>query len=281
MTYKRIKWMILLLPTLITGLWEYVRHQFLLDVVSMEAGNVLTPVIVFAVSAVLLFPLFTRLERIQQELQAERAQKAAFEAQDHLARKLHDGIAQSLFLLAVKVDRLEYTTDRVKQENEVQALRKTVYEVNHYVRQAISNLRDARNQDTDMLLEETLEERIRHLTAEAQIPYQLDWRMAEDLLTSREKIELLACIREAVVNIQKHAGATAGRIEAQGTGDGWQVRIIDNGVGIARERLTAKDSYGLRMMQERGTEMNWTIMLRTEDRQTVLSIINKEEGGSA
>jgi two-component system nitrate/nitrite sensor histidine kinase NarQ len=281
MTYKRIKWMILLLPTLITGLWEYVRHQFLLDVVSMEAGNVLTPVIVFAVSAVLLFPLFTRLERIQQELQAERAQKAAFEAQDHLARKLHDGIAQSLFLLAVKVDRLEYTTDRVKQENEVQALRKTVYEVNHYVRQAISNLRDARNQDTDMLLEETLEERIRHLTAEAQIPYQLDWRMAEDLLTSREKIELLACIREAVVNIQKHAGATAGRIEAQGTGDGWQVRIIDNGVGIARERLTAKDSYGLRMMQERGTEMNWTIMLRTEDQQTVLSIINKEEGGGA
>lgn len=281
MTYKRIKWMILLLPTLITGLWEYVRHQFLLDVVSMEAGNVLTPVIVFAVSAVLLFPLFSRLERIQQELQAERTQKAAFEAQDQLARKLHDGIAQSLFLLAVKVDRLEYTTDRAKQENEVQALRKTVHEVNHYVRQAISNLRDARNLDTDMLLEETLEERIRHLTAEAQIPYQLDWRMAENQLTSREKIELLACIREAVVNIQKHAGATTGRIEAQGTGDGWQVRIIDNGVGITRERLAAKDSYGLRMMQERGTEMHWTITLRTEDQQTVLSIINKEEGASA
>ena len=219
MTYKQIKWMILLLPTLITGLWEYVRHQFLLHLVSMEAGNVLTPVIVFAVSAVLLFPLFSRLERFQQELQAERAQKAAFEAQDQLARELHDGISQSLFLLAVKVDRLEYTTDRGKHEDEVQALRKTVHEVNRYVRQAISNLRYARNRETDKLLKETLEDRIRHLTAEALIPFQLEWHIPEERITPRERVELLACIREAVVNIQKHSGASAAQIEALETGN--------------------------------------------------------------
>lgn len=280
MTYKQIKWMILLLPTLITGLWEYVRHQFLLPVVSMEAGNILTPVIVFAVSAVLLFPLFSRLERIQQELQAERAQKAAFEAQDQLARELHDGISQSLFLLAVKVDRLEYIKDRVKHEDEVQALRKTVHEVNRYVRQAISNLRYARTRETDKLLKETLEDRIRHLTAEALIPFQLEWHIPEERFTPRERVELLACIREAVVNIQKHSGASAAQIEARETGERWSVRIVDNGVGMAQNQFAAQDTYGLKIMQERALEMNWTITIGTKDQQTELIIAKKEEGGT-
>lgn len=44
MTYKQIKRLILILPTITIGVWEYVRHQFLLPYISMEAGNWLTPV---------------------------------------------------------------------------------------------------------------------------------------------------------------------------------------------------------------------------------------------
>jgi two-component system nitrate/nitrite sensor histidine kinase NarQ len=102
MSYKQIKWMILLIPTLTVGLWEYVRHQFLLPYISMNLGNWLTPVIVYVVSITLLTRLFLILERIQKELEHERAAKVALESREKLAKELHDGIAQSLFLLSVK-----------------------------------------------------------------------------------------------------------------------------------------------------------------------------------
>lgn len=62
MSYKQIKWMILLIPTITVGLWEYIRHQFLMPYLSMDAGNWLTPVIVYLVSVTLLSRLFLMLE---------------------------------------------------------------------------------------------------------------------------------------------------------------------------------------------------------------------------
>ncbi|WP_442435751.1 histidine kinase [Paenibacillus peoriae] len=68
----------------------------------MDLGNWLTPVLVYVVSITLLTQLFRILEKIQKELEIERSEKAVLEAREQLARELHDGIAQSLFLLSVK-----------------------------------------------------------------------------------------------------------------------------------------------------------------------------------
>lgn len=89
------------------GIWEIVRHQFLMPYISMDMGNYLTPVLVFLFSIVLLLPLFSLLERNQRELEQERAVKTAMEAREGLAKELHDGMAQSLFLLSVRIERLE------------------------------------------------------------------------------------------------------------------------------------------------------------------------------
>ncbi|GJM82558.1 hypothetical protein HMSSN139_50540 [Paenibacillus sp. HMSSN-139] len=70
MSYKFTKWLILIVPTLVVGVWEVVRHQFLMPYVSMELGNVLTPILLFAVSITLLYRWFAYLERMQEELAA-------------------------------------------------------------------------------------------------------------------------------------------------------------------------------------------------------------------
>ena len=72
MSYKQIKWMILLIPTLTVGLWEYIRHQFLMPYLSMDAGNWLTPVIVYLVSVTLLSRLFRMLEGARATLEQEK-----------------------------------------------------------------------------------------------------------------------------------------------------------------------------------------------------------------
>lgn len=101
MSYKQIKWLILIIPTLTIGLWEYVRHEFLLPYISMELGNVLAPIIVFLVTILFLTQLFDILERNQKELERAKALQAALEEREKIARELHDGIAQSLFLINV------------------------------------------------------------------------------------------------------------------------------------------------------------------------------------
>jgi len=100
-SYKQIKWLILIIPTLTIGLWEYVRHEFLLPYISMELGNVLAPIIVFLVTILFLTQLFDILERNQKELERAKALQAALEEREKIARELHDGIAQSLFLINV------------------------------------------------------------------------------------------------------------------------------------------------------------------------------------
>lgn len=141
MSYKQIKWMILLIPTITVGLWEYIRHQFLMPYLSMDAGNWLTPVIVYLVSVTLLSRLFRMLESARAALEQERASKTALAARDQLARELHDGISQSLFLLSVKADKAGRSLSGTNHEQEIREIQKTVHEVNTYVRQAIAQLR--------------------------------------------------------------------------------------------------------------------------------------------
>lgn len=124
MSYKQIKWMILLIPTFTVGIWEYIRHQFLMPYLSMDAGNWLTPVIVYLVSVTLLSRLFRMLEGARAALEQERAAKAALEARDQLARELHDGISQSLFLLSVKTDKAGRSLAGSGHEHEIQEIQK-------------------------------------------------------------------------------------------------------------------------------------------------------------
>ncbi|SEA16123.1 two-component system, NarL family, nitrate/nitrite sensor histidine kinase NarQ [Thalassobacillus cyri] len=50
LSYTQIKWLILLVPAVAIGLWEYIRHEFLLPYLSMNAGNLLSPFIVLAIT---------------------------------------------------------------------------------------------------------------------------------------------------------------------------------------------------------------------------------------
>ena len=103
LSYRWLKRLILWTPTITIGLWEYIRHAFLLPYVTMELGNLLAPFIVLAVTVTLLRGLFAKLEETQEALQRERLLKTALEEREQLARELHDGISQSLFLLSVSI----------------------------------------------------------------------------------------------------------------------------------------------------------------------------------
>lgn len=266
--------LILLIPTVMVGIWEWVRHQLLMPYISMDAGNYLTPVLVFLCSIVLLLPLFRLMERNQRELEQKRAATSAMEAREALAKELHDGMAQSLFLLSVRIDRLEQSRkDGSVSADSVDQIKKTVHEVNRYVRQAIASLKVPVSSVESFSLERSIKEQLAGIAGEVMIEVSLDWRLDEQALTPAEQAELLSCIREAMINVRKHT--RAGRVSVSGQGDeeSWSVTVTDDGAGIQHEDpFAVSGSYGLQIMRERSRSMGWRLHVGSDAAGTTVEI---------
>jgi Signal transduction histidine kinase len=262
LSYRTIKHLILWTPTITIGLWEYLRHTVLLPYVSMDLGNLLAPVIVLAVSVTLLRRLFAMLEATQEALQRERMLKAALEEREQLARELHDGISQSLFLLSVKLDKLERADGGAASEASA-GIRETIRRVYDDVRQSIANLRTMPIAG-DFSWMASVEALGREVT-DAGIRFECVGRLPDRLLTHKEKVELQAIVREAVLNARKHANARTIRVAMQpSAGGGFRCEISDDGAGLDESRLAAYDRYGIRMMRSRAEEMGWRFAIRSE-----------------
>ncbi len=267
MPYKRIKWLIMWTPTVTIALWEYIRHTFLLPYISMDLGNALAPVIVLTVTVTLVYKLFQLLEQTSDSLERERLAKAAFVEREQLARELHDGISQSLFLLSVKLDKLEHAEDQESVQATAQQIRKTVKHVYDDVRQSIAGLRSDPSL-TEVQWMQAVEDKAGELRL-GGLQVELDWRLTDSYLTSKEKIELLAIVREAMLNAQKHSQANHLVVcahQAEGSSDGgFWCTITDDGIGVDDLALEAKGRYGVRMMRDRANAMGWQFDLHRKE----------------
>jgi two-component system nitrate/nitrite sensor histidine kinase NarQ len=264
---KQIKWLILIIPTLVIGLWEYVRHEFLLQFISMNVGNWLSPVLVFVVTMTLIVRLFRRYDQLHEQLKKERAEKAILQERERIARELHDGIAQTLFLNSVKLQQM-------KKQGHVNwdDLDESLQQIHGYVRESISNLKSTPKPLSTIAWQTQIEQLTTQFTHDTGIAMKLKLEFAEPELTLTEKTELLACIQEALSNIQKHAKATIVEFTLQVKTTGWMLTISDNGIGYTGDPLHQSQHFGLRIMQERVAELGGTLALSRHHGHTQLTI---------
>ncbi|KNH15550.1 histidine kinase [Priestia megaterium] len=275
MNPKQIKWIILLLPTVTIGLWEYIRHSFLLPYLSMEMGNILAPCLVFAVTIVFVSRLFMTLEKIQEELKEERSKQAAALEREQLARELHDGIAQMLFLLSVKLNKFE-KKNSVENDEDYQKIKQTLKHIHEDTRQAISNLKQPYSSPV-LSWKEVIRQYLEELKHYHVIDVHFNWDIDETYLSSKEKVELFACIKEAVTNVIKHAQTEEVWIYGEETPSGWVCRIIDRGIGLDIKKEQTKKGYGLQIMKERAKDMNWSFELKRIENKTIIEIIKEKK----
>jgi two-component system nitrate/nitrite sensor histidine kinase NarX len=223
MPLRALKWFTILLPPLIIGSFEYIRHgEWMLRHVSMERGNLYITLLSLAVSYAVSTWLFRNIEGTSRRLAEERAKRAVFEERERLARELHDGIAQMLFYLNVSL-----------KDGKVGEARSVAAEIDGHLRQAIYNLRQVPDQMPSFA--ERVAGWIEEWRLMTGIETDVNIEVPADCFSEKEQIALVGIIQEAFTNIRKHAEASRAAFTLRADEREWEMRVRDNGKGGSRE----------------------------------------------
>ncbi|KGR75638.1 sensor histidine kinase [Ureibacillus sinduriensis] len=257
MSYRLLQFISVLLPTILIGGFEYIRHDFLLHSLSMEAGNLYITILTFVLSLLFSIWMFRTIKAMNNKLVSEQSKRAVYEERERLARELHDGIAQSIFYMNIKL-----------KQNDIEAASRALSTIDNHVRQAIFNLR------SEPEIDDSLHTRITKWHSEwsqvTGIEVEEDIQIPHNYFTTKEEVQIFAIIQEAFANIRKHAQASKAIItmrEITNT-NGWQLKIVDNGSGIDMLKKSSRQ-YGLSMMEERSKQLG-----------AILQVINSQNGGT-
>jgi signal transduction histidine kinase len=250
-----------LLPALVVFSAEFIRHEVLYHEVPEMLGNVLTGISALVISAVILFPVYRRLEAADAQLRATQVAQAVSQERERLARELHDGVAQALFFLNVKAAALgrSLSPSHAGDARTIAAeIAQAVDETAQRVRDAIFDLRtspepgqlfDAWVRDYTQRFAEThgLASRVEEAGPPRELPLE-------------HQLHAMAIVREALHNVAKHARARTVTVGIEWGGDGMAVTVSDDGRGLPDPMPGPEQGrYGVAALMEHARAVGGTV----------------------
>jgi signal transduction histidine kinase len=175
------------------------------------------------------------------------AAQATAEERARLAREIHDGMSQQLWLARLKHGRLIQEGGLSEAALTLAAdVTGSIDSAMDEARQAILALRPAEGSAFGEVMERYVDE----FSDRFGIPAECRMDPAVERLGPRAQAELLRIAQEALANSRKHADATRVWVQAEATSDGLRLTVADNGRGFEPGGASSR-GYGLRSMRER------------------------------
>jgi signal transduction histidine kinase len=221
-------------------------------------GDVASALLVACVVFGFVHYFTSQASRTERQLGRARAEAAVLAERQRIAREMHDGVAQALFLVRVRLDDLERDLargDAVEARARVTGLRTQVRVADQQVRAAIADLK------SESGAEDPTEALGRDATRVAT-SLGLDLSLAlDDLppLDARGRQHLIAIVSEAISNAARHGGAT--RITIAAARD--RLVVSDNGRGFDLPRPGT--GWGLTIMSERAALIGGRLEVRSAE----------------
>jgi signal transduction histidine kinase len=232
----------------------------------------------FYISIVLAFDADTlatlrelRLSRakVEELTQAEMAQ-AVLEERSRLARDLHDGLAQELWLAKLRFGRLLKAVghDQAEVEREAAALSGAIDSAIAEARLAViaMNVRPGDSHD----LETAIARYVYDVTERLDLAVNFRVEHPAPPLDVRVTEEILHAVHEALHNVRKHAEATSATVVLDGDDRTVRVSVTDDGHGLrpGHERR----GYGLANMRERIEALGGRVWIESPGFGTVVRL---------
>ncbi len=185
------------------------------------------------------------------ELLARLEYNAIVQERTRLAREIHDGLAQTLGFLKLKVAQVQNYLRNGEVEaahRAMDACYETLAEAYQDVRQAIDGLRILPSEGG---LAGWLQQTAAEFEEISGIPAVVLEPVASVVLPPEVHVQLIRIVQEALSNIRKHAAARNVEISCREYAGELILEVRDDGVGFSPEDVSGPSRHGLRGMRER------------------------------
>lgn len=200
--------------------------------------------------------LLAELQGAQEQIAGLNREAGATTEREHLARELHDTIAQDLTALVMLAQRAR---------REAAAPDATLALIEESARAALAETRalvaaGAAVTDAGIDLCSALQRLADRFARETGV--QVDLTCDEGLALARDiEVVVLRCVQEALGNARKHARASRIGITVAATATRVRVEVVDDGIGF--DPAVAPDGFGLTGMTERLALVQGTLRVRS------------------
>jgi len=190
-------------------------------------------------------------------LQREREELAAQEERGRIAREIHDGIAQSIYMLGLNLEKAAEVASGDQKLRErlgklVGLAKETLLEVRHY----IFDLKPLLSGEAG--LTSTIKGQIREFTAVSGLPVQMEVEGDERKVSLAVGSSLYRIAQEALANVYRHAGASAIDVQLAFSNNSVSLEIRDNGRGFSVDSASTS-GRGLHNMRQRAGELGGVV----------------------
>lgn len=205
--------------------------------------------------ALLAGQISTALDNAHLYAEAERLAAQAERAR--LAREIHDGIAQSLFMLTLNLEACAELVERDPQRLRgrlatlIDLSRQTLWQTRHYVHDLKPLLADEQS------LTAVVQNQVKEFQTISGLPVELTITGQEGRQTPAVKQALYRIAQEGLANVFKHSGAAQIEVVLAFTAAATVLTIIDDGRGFALTEVDqpGRRGFGLGNMRERADEL--------------------------
>jgi two-component system, NarL family, sensor histidine kinase UhpB len=193
---------------------------------------------------------------------AARALNAQEEERKRIARELHDGTAQTLAALRV---RLRIARSLEDGEARMQLLERISGELGEAAEELRRIAQGLRPPALDMLgLAPAIESYARRVGETAGVAVALELEPVEGLLSPDAELALYRIVQEALSNVARHSGAGTVRVRLEPGQRSVTARIEDDGRGFGVRAEMTNGGLGLYGMQERAAYIGGSVEIESE-----------------
>jgi two-component system, NarL family, sensor histidine kinase DegS len=276
MTHRRLllfKWLMVFLPSVTVTLGHSLMQHADGGTHALPTVAATLPVTFLGLVLTYLFveTLFRGIRRLQAEAVAReqdiQTMNAVMQERERLSRELHDGAAQLVADLLLRLDTIKelVETDRPQQaQAELERLHGVADEIYQDIGESITGLR---SNVTERGLVRALQDYLDQFEERHHIPTSLRTDDAAEKLSPLAALQLFRFIQEALTNIRKHAGAHQATVTLTSNGpDQLSVVIADDGQGFTpgSQRNGKARALGLTSMRERVEALGGTFHVNSQ-----------------
>jgi signal transduction histidine kinase len=203
-------------------------------------------------------------------LQKEREEFAALEERARIAREIHDGIAQSIYMLTLNLDKAaDLAEDRSDLAQRLHGLVSLAKEALLEVRYYIFDLKPLLSGQAT--LRATIEGQAREFSAVSGLPVRFSVEGREDAAPIAVSTCLYRVAQEALANVYRHARASSIDVRLGFEGGVYALEVRDDGCGFSPS--SAGSGRGLQSIEQRVAELGGAVEVATApDHGTVVTV---------